>query len=371
VSDSRRRYCAVKDKLRQQLPGQWAECESRMINLSLMVSAIVKAKDLTQHAVAAEMPLAAQDTSLAQRQRRWTMNEQVDICACYKPLVYPFLQAMGRASTLPLILDTTPAGANCRTLTLAVGYQRRAVPITWRTEKGKRGHTDGCLQIGLLQEVVPDLPDTTDIVVLGDGEFGHIQLITWLQSQDWNYCLRVASDTYVNYEGEWRRLDSFDVRPGEFLWLADVYLTKASAFGPVNILLTWDQANNRLLALVTNFPLLEEARYWYRKRFWIEPVFGDFKGHGFDLQTSRLRHPERISRLMLAVALAYLWLLFLGVAAVITNRAKLVDRTDRRDRSLFTIGRQTLNRLLKLDEPIVVSFFPYPLLRLLPQSGVG
>ena len=74
---------------------------------------------------------------------------------------------------------------------------------------------------------------------------------------------------------------------------------------------------------------------------------------------------------MLAVALAYLWLLFLGVTAVITNLAKLVDRTDRRDRSLFTIGRQTLNRLLRLDEPIIVSFLPYPLLRLLPQAGVG
>ena len=130
MSDSRRRYCAVKDKLRQQLPEQWTECESRMINLSLMVSAIVKAKDLSQHGIAAEMPLAAQDTSLAQRQRRWLMNEQVDVRACYEPIVYPFLQAMGRATSLPLILDTTPTDTNCRTLTLAVGYQRQAVPIT-------------------------------------------------------------------------------------------------------------------------------------------------------------------------------------------------------------------------------------------------
>jgi hypothetical protein len=116
---------------------------------------------------------------------------------------------------------------------------------------------------------------------------------------------------------------------------------------------------------------LEEARYWYRKRSWIEPVFGDIKGHGFDLQNSRLRHPQRISRLMLAVALAYLWLLFLGVTAVITKVAKLVDRTDWRDCSLFTIGRQTLDRLLRLDQPIIVCFFPFPLLPLLAQAGLG
>ena len=74
---------------------------------------------------------------------------------------------------------------------------------------------------------------------------------------------------------------------------------------------------------------------------------------------------------MLAVDLAYLWLIFLGVAAIITGNDKLVDRSDRRDRSLFTIGRQWLNYLLKLDKPTFVSFFPYPLLRGIPAAGVG
>jgi hypothetical protein len=47
---------------------------------------------------------------------------------------------------------------------------------------------------------------------------------------------------------------------------------------------------------------------------------------------------------MLATALAYPRLLFLGIAVVIGGIAKLVDRTERRDRSLLTIGRQTLIR---------------------------
>ena len=57
MSDSRRRYNAVSKKLRQLLPELWAECESRMVNLSLLVSAIPKAKDMTQAALAAEIPL--------------------------------------------------------------------------------------------------------------------------------------------------------------------------------------------------------------------------------------------------------------------------------------------------------------------------
>lgn len=365
MSDSRRRYDAVKHKLGQLLPEQWAACESRMINLSLLVSAIVKAKDLTQHALAAEMPMTAQDTSLAQRQRRWLINEQVDERACYEPIIRPLLQALSR-QTIALLLDTTAAGIDCHLLTVAVGYHRRALPVAWRSGQGDRGHTAGETQVELLQQVAGYLPAAADVILMGDGEFGNVTLLTWLEAQNWQYCLRVASDTYVYFEDDWQRIDSFDLRPGEMIWLPNVYLTQAHPFGPVNLLLLWDEKNQRLLPLVTNLPLLEEAQYWYGHRPWIEPLFGDVKGHGFDFQTCRLRHPERISRLMLAIALAYLWLCFLGVMATITHQAKLVDRTDRRDRSLFTIGRQWLNRLLKLDKPIIVSFLPYPFLRHLP-----
>ena len=73
-----------------------------------------------------------------------------------------------------------------------------------------------------------------------------------------------------------------------------------------------------------------------------------------------IRHPERIDHLILAVSLAYLWMCFLGSVAILTGLTKFVDRSDRRDRSIFTIGRLWLNRLLKLDSPIYVSFFPLP-----------
>lgn len=59
MSDSRRRYDGVSQSLRQILPEQWAKHNSQMVNLSLLVSAIPGAKDLTPHALAAEMPIKA------------------------------------------------------------------------------------------------------------------------------------------------------------------------------------------------------------------------------------------------------------------------------------------------------------------------
>ena len=363
MSDSRQRYYGVKEKLAQLLPGQWDECQSRMVNLSLLVSAIAGAKELTLPSLAAEMPLEAQDSSLVQRQRRWLINEQVQERETYEPIIKPYLQAMSK-TTLPLILDTTDVGVKSHMLTAALGYQRRGLPIAWECGTGSRGHTSGQRQIALLKYVRTLLARESDVIVLGDGEFGHVQLLEWLKVAQWDYCLRAAKDTYVWDEDQWQRLDSFDVHPGEVIWLEDVYLTKDQPTGPVNVLLTWDEPQQRLVVLVTNLSTPDEALYWYKKRYWIEPLFGDIKGHGFDLQTSRLRHPERLSRLMLAIALAYLWLCFLGLFALLIGQAKLVDRSDRRDRSIFTIGRLWLKRRLKLDLDFPVAFCPFPFLSL-------
>ena len=96
--------------------------------------------------------------------------------------------------------------------------------MVWQTEEGSRGHPDGDLQVGLLNYAADLLAPTSDGIVLGDGEFGHVQLLHWLQTQhpDGDYCLRVASDTYILFEGQWRRLDSFEVQPGETIWLEQV-----------------------------------------------------------------------------------------------------------------------------------------------------
>ncbi len=33
----------------------------------------------------------------------------------------------------------------------------------------------------------------------------------------------------------------------------------------------------------------------YRRRMWIDEMFGDFKKHGFDLESTRLRHFQPLS----------------------------------------------------------------------------
>lgn len=73
---------------------------------------------------------------------------------------------------------------------------------------------------------------------------------------------------------------------------------------------------------------------------------GDFKGHGFDLESTHLRHFQRLARLTLAVAMLYLWLIAYGAEVIERGQRRLVDRNDRRDYSLFRLGCNMLERCL-------------------------
>lgn len=88
------------------------------------------------------------------------------------------------------------------------------------------------------------------------------------------------------------------------------------------------------------------TRDYYYRRMWIEEMFGDLKRHGFDLEQTMLRHFLRLSRLTLAVALLYLWMIATGTRAIRNGLRHVVDRKDRRDLSVFQIGLRVIERRL-------------------------
>ena len=88
----------------------------------------------------------------------------------------------------------------------------------------------------------------------------------------------------------------------------------------------------------------------------IEEMFGDMKGHGFDLESTHLRNFLRLSRLTLMVVLLYVWLLSFGSRIIKSGQRRLVDRNDRRDYSLFRIGWHMADRRLINEQPFQISF---------------
>jgi hypothetical protein len=90
----------------------------------------------------------------------------------------------------------------------------------------------------------------------------------------------------------------------------------AARYGPVSMPAIWEHAYQEPIYLVTNLSDLDAAVQLYRKRAHIETFFSDQKSRGFHIHKSHLCAPARLSRLLIASCLAYLWIVYLGVCAM-------------------------------------------------------
>jgi hypothetical protein len=194
---------------------------------------------------------------------------------------------------------------------------------------------------------------------VGDGEFGNPLLLEYLDFWGWDYALRQPGDHLIMPlgTGTWERLDAAPLAPGEMQWLGHVVLTRANAY-PCCVVRYWQRGEKEPWFLATSCPSPHGAIRLYRRRMWIEEMFGDLKQHGFDLEASRLRHFLRLSRLTLAVCLLYVWLIALADWLIHHGLTHLVDRHDRRDLSLFRLGWDFLERCLNLQHPPPNVFIP-------------
>ena len=126
-----------------------------------------------------------------------------------------------------------------------------------------------------------------------------------------------------------------------------------------NLLIHWKIGEKEPWCLATNLPDRQMALKAYARRMWIEEMFGDLKRHGFDLESTMLHNFVRLSRLTLAVAILYVWLISTGTQVIRDGLRHLVDRKDRRDLSIFQIGWRSIERLFVNASPIRFSWCVY------------
>ena len=238
-------------------------------------------------------------------------------------------------------------GFHHQLLIIALAYRRRALPIAWTWVRCAKGHSSARKQLALLAYVRGLIPASVPVLLVGDSEFGAVPVIRQLEKWHWSYVLRQKANHQVKLAGShhWQRLGDLIHHPGQSIWLGPALLTAKYAH-PVNLLLHWKVGEDEPWLLATNLPSRRETLRAYRRRMWIEEMFGDLKGHGFDLESTHLCHFLRLSRLTLAVALLYVWLVSTGARAIKNGQRQWVDRKDRRDLSIFRIGLRLLDRYL-------------------------
>lgn len=309
--------------------------------------------------IARKLPGKSQKLSKVKMLTRLVDNRHIHVRSWYEPIARELLEtAFKHGQVLRLAVDGTKIGNGHQLLMVSLAYRRRTLPIAWTWVKGKRGHSSARKQCALLSYVKGLLPEEADVQIAGDSEFGSIDVLRCLDQWNWGYALRQKGSHLLFLNDEWQRCDSLVTQPGQSRWLDSVLLTQKYAY-PTRFLAHWNKGESEPWLLATNLPSRSATLKLYKIRMWIEEMFGDFKGHGFDLEASKLGNFRRLSRLTLAVSLLYIWIVSFGSRTIKNGKRYLVDRSDRRDLSIFRIGLDMLERCLANQTPFAFRLLPY------------
>jgi hypothetical protein len=323
-------------------------------NFVWLVVGVFHSRSVLLSRVAGKVLGSAKHLSTVRRLSRFLDNPAIRVRDWYEPIARQWLAAqLAWIGEIRLIVDGTKVGFGHQLLMVSLAYRHRAIPLAWTWVKQVRGHSRGRHQLALLKYVKGLLPKKSVVFLVGDSEFGSILVLRQLAQWRWFYVLRQKARTYGwnREQAEWQKLGSFVQKAGQSVWLPNTRLTKKEKYR-VSVLIYWAEGEKEPWCLATNLPNRTSVLHYYKRRMWIEEMFGDLKGHGFDLESTMLRHFSRLSRLTLAVAFLYVWLLSNGGKFIRMGLRHLVDRKDRRDLSVFQIGFRLLERRLLHSQPI-------------------
>lgn len=330
-------------------------------NFALLLYGIYVSKSVTLSKIAVKIPGKAKLLSTFRRLERLLANPAIRVREWYAPIARAWLAKQAATiGEVRLIVDGTKVGFGHQLLMVALAYRKRAIPIAWTWVKYVRGHSTGTTQIALLTYVRSLLPSEAPVFLVGDTEFGHVKVLKQLQQWRWFYVLRQKSDTSVwsALDEQWKSFGSFVQKTGQSIWLGQRELTQRHIFS-VNLLAHWQKGEREPWLLATNLPDRQTALRFYKRRMWIEEMFGDLKKHGFDLESTMLHHFIRLSRLTLAVALLYIWMVSSGTKIIQDGLRHMVDRKERRDLSIFQIGLRFVERCLVNDLSVQLALCIY------------
>jgi hypothetical protein len=334
--------------------------EGHMVTLAMMIAGIVLGRNAQLSALSADIPGNAKDKSIEMRLRRWVKDNRLETDVIYMPFARQILEALA-ALPLVLVMDGSQAGRGCMVLMVGVLYKKRALPIAWVTYKGKKGHTTAERHIQALEKVIPLLPPESEVILLGDAEYDTTEMIVWVQEHtNWHYVLRTAPQIHVCEGQNSQPIGSFPFAKGQVFLRSQVGFTKDATIS-LNLVGWWGSRHEEPIYLVTNFPNAYQACKHYRRRFQIETFFSDQKSRGFHIHKSHLSDPVRLSRMLIAACLAYVWMICQGLWVIASNHTGLIDRTDRIDKSLFRLGLDWIKFALKRNLDFEPTFRLQPL----------
>jgi len=283
---------------------------------------------------------------------RFCANPRIETADAMGGVVAKLLKR--RKKPLLVSLDWTDV-RGFQTLMASADFGGRALPLCWASCRKYvyEGHRSrNAFEESLLLVLRSMIPRAQKVILLADRGFGRTELARFCQRQGFDYVIRIRPEVYVRCASYQGKLLDYPVRKGTCKLLKEVAYR---SHHPVTqqIVVRWQrglpQGRDECWFLMSSLPA-KPARIsrLYGQRMTIEELFRDQKNkrNGWSLRDTQLTRPERLDRLLLILALAYVLLCGLGLLASKTLRPGAWCSNNRAGEcSVFVIGQAMLDRL--------------------------
>jgi hypothetical protein len=322
--------------------------------LALVVMGIILAGTAVLQRMAESVSLQgiseAKMPSIERRFARFVANKRIVVSEVWRQFLTQVLPYW-RGKPVRLVLDCTPCGNTATIVYLGLLVHSRVLPLMWRVMPLQESWDEAqwTLVGQMFEQVQPHLASCTCTLIADRGLSG-APLVQACRDQGWHYLLRICKEHTVRRKMSkrfttWTACGTVVHKAGQ-QWFGRVLCWQE---GTIETYLSavWDEEYREAWFLISDQPAGRRRVNEYAWRMRVEATFQDAKSRGWELEASLIEDRERLNRLLLALFLAMWWVIHLAASCIHQGQRARFDRHDRRDKSLFRLGRLWLQDILR------------------------
>jgi hypothetical protein len=229
-------------------------------------------------------------------------------------------------------------------LVAATRLRGRAIPLVWGVYRYEDYyHSQNNIEYGLLHVLRTMIPQSVQVTILADRGFGRTEMARQCQKLGLHYIIRIEPTVWIRCRRFTGLLKHYPIQRGHSCLLRDVFYRKQK---PVtqHVAIVWQRDRQHPWYLMADDDQLRAKALSkvFGRRMTIEEYFRDAKSkrNGFALRSIQIKDSERLSRFLLILAFAYIFLVAIGLHAVRRFRpGQWCSNNRKAECSLFTIGK--------------------------------
>ena len=337
------KYEILQDILSKELPIHGA----RLKFIVLLITSLLKVQSVNFERLAEGFDNAVELSSNLRRIQRFFASFELDGDLIAR-LLFKLLPFSG---PYRLSLDRTNwkfGQRNINILAIGVIYKGLSLPLLWVFLADKRGNSSQIERIELLKRYIKLFGAHSIEFLTADREFVGEEWWQFLIDHKIRIFIRMRANmqVFVPHKGLVKAFWLFNALPLRTFYQHPKIVQIKGCWVYISGLKFTNQKGQLEFLIIASYKKELDVLECYKQRWQIETMFKAFKTAGFNLESTHLTDYERLDRLLMLVALAFVWAYKTGIYRQNQGKPIIIKKHGRPAKSIFAYGLEYLAQAL-------------------------